>query len=299
MRRLLSLAVVALLARETSAIGFTPGDLFADTYYGTVYNVTAGGNFASATPFASVGFIDIGKPAWSADLSTMYVSDRVADTVYAIDAAGNVSTFATGLDGPAGLLLTSTGKLLVTEFDAGEVTDISAGGNFTSAAPFAAGMSNPGDLAETPDGRLFASEWGAHEVSNITAGGTITPGDVFVSGLPAVSSLITSQSGGLMATASNAYQVYDITPLGVKTLFGSNAAIWGIGYDASGNLLGADLSTNEVRNISAGGDLSTAPVFASGLSGLHSVAVVPVPEPVAALAAAGMALIPIVRRRRI
>jgi hypothetical protein len=272
--------VVALFAPHARA-GYTPGDVFAHNYSGEIHDVTPGGDFTGVPAIANVGNSDVGKMAFSADLSTMYVSNRMNGTVYAVDSSGFVSTFATGLTGPAGILRTSAGQLLVAEFDSGQVTDITTGGSFAGAAPFASNLDLPTDLAQLPDGRVMAAEYFGGGVSDITAGGVIGPANVFVSGFGSCTSIVVSPSGGLMAASSQSSTVWSVSPTGVGTIFGTGAGIWGLAYTATGQLLGADYGSGSGRilDISAGGDLSLAPAFVTNLPETNSLSAVPVPEP--------------------
>jgi hypothetical protein len=124
---------------------FTPGDVFAasGTSPSPVYNVTAGGNLTGATPFATLPGNDFGQIAWSADLSTAYTTQYNTGRVLAITSAGAVSTLATGINGPMGLIRTSAGNLLVGSHNTGAVFDVTAGGDFSAATPFAFGLTAP------------------------------------------------------------------------------------------------------------------------------------------------------------
>jgi hypothetical protein len=288
MTRILGLTVLALAAGQADAATFTPGDVYAKANAGNLYNITAGGDFTSGAPFSTVGSKTSGKPAWSADLSTMYVSDRTINCVYAISPDGNATVFASGLSRPCGLLRTSSGKLLVTENDSGEVTDISAGGDFSSVAPFASGLNGPQDLAETPSGKLFVAEVLGREISNITAGGVIGPSNILTSGLTNMLSLIPAPIGeGLFTVASGSFDfgLYSISPTGVTTTFATGRLFIGITFTPDGKLLASDNST-AVRNVAAGGDANAAPIFAQ-LGGIAGMAVVPIPEPASLAMLAG------------
>lgn len=296
MKRLVILTVLVFSAGSAHGARFTPGDVFAKNFNGEVWNVTGGGDFTAAPLFTDVGSSNIGDAAWSADLSTMYVSNVNDNTVYAVTPAGGVTPFATGLAAPLGLLTAQDGRLLVADFRAG-VVDITAGGDFTGASPFASGLSNPIDLAQTPDGNIYVTEETSGEVSNITAGGAIGPAHVLASGVAEAAGLVATPAGnGLMAAAPGSSSVFAITSAGVMTTFASGRQVHGVAYTPDGRLLASDNGFNAIYDLTAGGDMAAAPVFAR-VTDVANVAVVPVPEP-AGLAALAIAASAALLRRR-
>jgi hypothetical protein len=295
--RFFALAVLALAARQAPAAAiFTPGDVFATAESGDIWNVTAGGDFRTgAVPFADVIVNTSGDPAWSADRSTMYVSSYATGTVYAITPAGVFTPFATGLSTPRGLLTTSAGRLLVTEGGSGQITDITAGGNFTAAAPFASGLAQPYSLAQTPNGNIYAAEISGGEISDVTAGGVIGAAQVFASGINGVQDIIPAASGnGLFAAHSGG--VFAISGTGVKTAFATGRGMQGLTSTAAGRLLASDTFTDAVYDVTAGGNLLASPVHAR-VNNVVSIQTVPIPEP-ASLALFALAAAAVKRRRR-
>lgn len=283
---------------ETANADFIPGDVFAGNYSGVIRNITPGGNAALITPLVTVATKDIGKAAFSADLSTMYISDTGTNSVIAVDSAGNSTVFATGLSTPMGITRVADGRLLVTEYTGGEVTDITAGGDFTGAAPFASNLALPGDITQTPDGRIFATQTFSGIVSNITAGGVITAGDTFASGLGQSYSLIPTPSSGLLVAGASSSAIYAVTSAGAVTTFATGRPVWGITYSGTGQLLEADYPGNSVYDVSAGGNMLVAPVFAINYSDVNSLWTVPVPEPTLGLLLLAPALLSFRRARR-
>jgi glucose/arabinose dehydrogenase len=158
---------------DRRVMAFTPGDVFAGSLFAPYrfYNITGGGDLSAETALANLGGATTGQVAWSRDLETAYVSVSGTGSVVAIDSSGAVSTFASGLSNPTGLILTSDDRLLVAENSTGQVTDITAGGDFTGATAFASGLSAPRNMVQLADGRILVTETGTGEVTDLGSGG--------------------------------------------------------------------------------------------------------------------------------
>jgi len=261
---------------------FTPGDVIAKNNYGEVYDVTAGGTFGFTSKLATIGTADTGKVAFSADDSTMYVSNPNTGNIYVITSSGASSAFATGLINPKGLLRTSSGQLLVAESGPGRIIDITAGGNFSSQTAFASNMSAVDDLAQTSDGRLFAATLNG-TIYNMTGGGAMNAGNVFASTSFGVDNLIAAPGGGLLAANPNSEAVFAISGTGGASVFASGLPFNSVAYAPDGKLLAvASNATGNVYDISAGGNIVSPPVLATvsddALNNLTSVPAI-VPEP--------------------
>jgi hypothetical protein len=283
--RPLILAIVALAVPAAHAQTFKPGDVYARNPNGQIWNVTAGGDFTAVAPFLDLPDTEIGDMAWSLDRSVMYVSDYQSFNVWAVTAAGSVSTFATGLVTPSGLLMTADGRLLVAEFSSGTVADITAGGDFTGAPRFARGIESAGPvgLAQLADGRIFVSENSHGEVYDNTSGGSIGPARLFAMGLGAVGDLETAAGGAaLLASPVGAGTIYSISSTGTTSVFGVGS-VGTLAYAPGGKLLGGSFgpvdTPEKIYDVTAGGDLTAAPQFALVPVGVQNLSSVPVPEP--------------------
>src|SRR5262245_48316597 len=73
--------------------------------------------------------------------------------------------------------------LFASQWGAGSVAQVDAGGDVALGAPFATGLSNPFDSCQREDGQLLVVEFGAGEVTDISAGGSFTGSAAFASGL--------------------------------------------------------------------------------------------------------------------
>jgi hypothetical protein len=251
-----------------AAILFTPGTVFVggNGSNTSLFNITGGG--AVTTAFATTGSSsEAGQLAWSADLSTMYMSIYGANKVVAITANGTVTDFATNLNGPTGLLMTSSGHLLVSAFNANDIFDITAGGNFSGAVPFATGLSSPRNLLQVAPGTIYVTDQGSGDVKNVAAGGNMASVTAFATGLSTPVDIV-SFNGHIYVANLGTGSVLDITAGGSSpTVFASGLGFVGLTVD--GNKLLADvLATNNVYNITAGGAFTSAsPTFATIASG--------------------------------
>lgn len=288
-------AAVAALAAAAAAQGtFTPGDVFAASNFAAasgepLINITAGGDFGPEDVFADLPTGSNGQIAWSADLSTAYASDFGSNAVVAIDASGNVTTFATGILTPTGVLVTADGRVLAASLSGGSVRDITAGGD-ASAAPVVASFASvpfsvPRNLLETSDGRILITGQVGGQVRDITAidGG---PGVPFATGLSQPFDLVETADGRILVSDNSANAVFDITGGGDfagATPFATGFVPGGLAVDGAGRVLAMSLSAgDEIVDISAGGNFSGAPPFATLFPGFRleiALDAVPLPPP--------------------
>src|SRR5688572_8044009 len=86
----------------------------------------------------------------------------------------DVRLFATNLYNPTHMNWTKDGRLLVSETTAGQIKDITDGGDMKDAAPFAWGLEGPAAIGTLSDGRLLCVEsWGG-SICEITGGGDMS-----------------------------------------------------------------------------------------------------------------------------
>ncbi|WP_254508181.1 Ig-like domain-containing protein [Anatilimnocola floriformis] len=249
-------------------MAFTPGDVFASTVLPpeALYEVTGGGNFSAAGPFASLGDRTFGQIAWSEDLSTAYVALFDSGAVVAVNSAGGISPFATGLTVPTGLILANDGRLLVSEFNSGEITDITAGGDFTGATPYATGLSGPRNMVQLSDGRILVGEDSNGQVTDLATGGNLSGATPFASGLGTVSDIVQSSSGAIYVSDRFGQKVFNITAGGsfsAATAFATGLAFNGLTFDGTGRFLAAADNVANIYDITAGGNFAAATPFAT------------------------------------
>lgn len=93
----------------------------------------------------------------------------------------NVDLHATNLHNPSHMEWTNDDRLLVTERTAGQITDITEGGDYEGAEPFAEGLEGPASMAVMPpdDGRILASECWAGRIKDVSGGGDVSDVEPF------------------------------------------------------------------------------------------------------------------------
>lgn len=278
-------AVVLLLVAPVQG-DFVSGHVFWGAGSGSspfeLIDITGGGNFTGATPFAIVGRTP-GQMTWrSSDLTRAYLSEFANNRVVSVSSTGVVTPYATGITGPTGLLWTSAGRLLVVAYSTQRVYDITGGGDFSGAVPFATGFSGPRNLIETQAGRILLADQTADRVYDITAGGSFTGNLGFARSVPgAAGDLVQDGLGRLYVSTQNA--IYDITSGGDftgATAFATGQSFHGLAIDGSGRLLASCLSQNTVFDVTAGGDFAAATPFATNLPGAGDTMLDTVPFPV-------------------
>ena len=266
------------LGASSASAAFQAGDVFYIGQAGTVVLAPAGGNLSGQMLADAQGYV-AGEIAFSADRSTMYFCMPNDGKVMAMDSSGTMQSFATGLTHPIGIAVLSDGHILATEWDAGEVTDITAGGDFTSATPLVQGLQRARHLLQRNDGTILVTDEYANEVLTLNYPATGVASTPFASSLLLVKSLAETADGKLYATTQ--WNVFDITQGGGfanKPVFASGQNFMGLAVDAQGKLLATVLNGTTVFDISAGGDFATASPWAQGLPvGDTTIARVPGP----------------------
>lgn len=149
---------------SASGATFIPGDVFslpiAANQSFRLMNISGGGDF-SGSPGLSIVAGPRTQMAWSADLTTLYVTrlmtGPVFTSVWAISATGVVTSFATGAGSPNGIVRTADGRLLtaVGTGGFGGVVDITVGGDFAGAPAFATGFRQPMNLVQLTNGHIL------------------------------------------------------------------------------------------------------------------------------------------------
>ncbi|MCL2297619.1 MAG: carboxypeptidase regulatory-like domain-containing protein, partial [Proteobacteria bacterium] len=199
-----------------------------------------------------------------------------------------VTVVATGLSSPYGLALDAAGDALIANYSSGTVTRVSNGVKST----FASGLSGPYGVAIGDSGDVYVTESSAHRIRWFDDSGNpqgdidsmlYNPsqvrigvnGEVYVAnnnfitvienGVPRkLTSGFTANciapdpvNGGLIV-ATNSRDVYRIAQDGSRTLLGSVAFYpYGVGVDASGNVLVLDYNGKQIVKLDNGGTVST------------------------------------------
>lgn len=94
-----------------------------------------------------------------------------------------IELFATNLHAPTHMEWTPDGRLLVSEHTAGQVKDITSGGDMAHREPLAYGLRGPASILPLDDGRILVSELWSDRVTDISAGGDVSNVPPFAEGL--------------------------------------------------------------------------------------------------------------------
>jgi hypothetical protein len=254
---------------------WAPGDCSAPC---GLFDVTEGGDQQGASPLAVIERAP-GQLAWLPDLTAAYITQYDSDRIASISASGSTTTFATGIDGATGLLLTQDGRLLVASYRSDAVYDASSGGDLSEAVPFASGFGGPRNLLQLASDEILLADQGRRVVYDISAGGDFSAATPFASGFT-FGPLDLVQDGEGRIFASTEGGVFEITGGGDfsgATPHATGQVFAGLAVDASGRLLASDLYSGDVFDITTPGDYTEADPFAWDLPGFGDSALDTVP----------------------
>lgn len=115
----------------------------------------------------------------------------------------SMTVHAYGLLQPGHMEWTQDGRLLVSEFGRGRVTDITKGGDFRESESFASGLLYPSGIVTNFEGdRIIVADAGRDAIYDITEGGRVDESKVVYDGIPAPYGMVFHQ-GELLATYSS------------------------------------------------------------------------------------------------
>jgi DNA-binding beta-propeller fold protein YncE len=264
----------AAAAFTTGAVYFAPGDCTPPC---GLFEVT-GGDQQGSTPLAIIDRAP-GQMAWSADLGSAYLTQYDVDTIALISASGGVTAFATGVDGPTGVLLTEGGLLLVVSYRDDTVYEANGGGDLSAAPVFADGFGAPRNLLQLDTGAILLADQGRNAVYDISEKGSFLTAPPFASGLPAGPyDLVQDGCGRIFASTDGG--VYDITGGGdflAATPHATGQLFVGLAVDGGGRLLASEFANGHIFDITDGGDYSSEAPFAANLPGFGDTALDAVP----------------------
>ena len=262
--------VCALLGVTPVAAQIEPGALMITEYdTGSIADISAGGSFAGTERFAT----GLSGPTGLCfgPGGALFVAEFVTGEVTVATFGGDLSSalpFASGLGGPMALLCDAESVLVVEATDgAGEITDITAGGDFSGVPAMAAGIGSPVDLAVDFEGRLWVTDVSQGRIFDATGGGVFLSSTPYASGGDGTRGV--SGFGELRLVANQTTnQVIDFTLGGDLSTLPVFATVLGVValLDVPGlGLFAASDSGNSVYEISAGGNFTAQPAWATGL----------------------------------
>jgi hypothetical protein len=205
-----------------------------------------------------------GAKTGQAAAGDLYVSEIDSGSVLKFDAAGNRTTFASGLSGPFGLAFDRNGNLFIANKDTNLILRYTPGG---TQSTFASNLHLPTSLAFDSAGNLFVADFLANAILKFTPDGT---GTTFASGLHNPSGLAFDRAGNLYESEYAAGILLKFTPDGNRSVFASDfVRPEEIVFDAAGNLFVSDYENGTISKFTPAGTRTT---FASGLSGAWGLA---------------------------
>jgi len=159
--------------------------------------------------------------AATAASQNLFVSCYGNNSIVEVAPDGTVSTFASGLDVPAGLAFDGAGDLFEADEGTGNIYEFANVNGTLSSSPtvFASGLDMPfGLVFNTVTGDLFVSEYGNGDIAEITSGGT---SGIFATGMDGPEGLAILQ-GYLFVANEAGNTVSEISPSGsvARTLTG-------------------------------------------------------------------------------
>ena len=211
-------------------------------------------------------------------LNGLFANGARIELVCADGANSVLSPYAGNRSLVTGVVELANGRVLTSETDDGSIVDVTAG---SAPANVTTSLTTPTQLVQlpAPDGRVLAAT--ATDIIDVTDGSSPS---VFASGLPspvvdlewdATRNTLWAVAGIAENEGASPRGIYDVTTggdLSAAQPFATGGA-YAIAIDASGRLLATreDTScltgTSAVVDASQGGDLASAPVFASALPG--------------------------------
>ncbi|MBX2801010.1 MAG: GlyGly-CTERM sorting domain-containing protein [Myxococcales bacterium] len=266
-----------LAAHGVEPATFSPGDVYYGGANSEIVRVVEGDTHPI---LVQLDTYSAGQIAFSPDLTTLYFTVYNPGQVVAVEPDGTFTTVATGLDTPTGLLVTQQGRMLVSSFKAGQILDVTKGGDQTYTKPLTTGLKGPRSLVQLPTGEVLVADQildGVYDVGYPDGG---------VAELFAEVELVRhlAHDGKVLYAVSEGF-VFDITAGGIfqpREALSFGQPFFSLTVDGKGRLLSGELTGTVLWDVTAGGDFDEATPFATGLPlGETLLATVPqaVPEP--------------------
>jgi sugar lactone lactonase YvrE len=216
------------------------GNLFVvDGGLGTIFRITPAG---VRSVFAQLGAEDFGWIGPALDASgNLYVShfaEGDGNAVRKITPSGVVSTFATGISGPAELTTDAQGNVYVSGSEAGRIYRITPAG---AVSVYATGVIRPGPLVFNSSGELLVGDLATKRVLKVPPNGGMAVKFADVPGDP--TALVFDPMGNLIVAidTGDIAELYRVSSSGGVTQIGTNfGLIFGLTFDGAGNLYLAD-----------------------------------------------------------
>jgi hypothetical protein len=270
------------VAAPSAVSAFDPGEVYwAAGWCSTPpcgLQAAVAGDHLGESPIGSIDRAP-GQIAWAAGNGTAYVTEFDTGSIVAVTSAGAVSTFATNIVSPTGLLRTQSGDLLAVSWTYDAVYVATPGGDLTSAAVFADGFGGPRNLIQLSSGAILIADQVRHVVYDISAGGNFSTAVAFAHGLPGGPYDLAEGAGGKIFASTDG-GVFEISAGGdfsTATAHAYGIDFGGLAIDSQGRILASRFANGDVFDITTSGDYSLATPFATNFPGLGDTALDTVP----------------------
>jgi sugar lactone lactonase YvrE len=194
----------------------------------------------------------------------LFVPDFTSGIVHKYAPDGAHSVFASGLNGPEGVVNDGAGFLFLSETGTGIIHRYAPNGTRTT---FASGLNGPASLVFDSAGNLFDADFFGNTIYKFTPDGTRT---TFATGLNGPANLLFDSAGNLLVANFFAGTVLKFAPNGTRTTYASGLGQpHGLAFDSAGSLFVADFEGGRILKFNYPNNQSTN--FATGLNGPHGI----------------------------
>lgn len=234
---------------------------------GVILRVALGSDVQSSTVSEYASGMSSAAGLWADAAGNLYTNDHINNAVLRIDDETTAHTVASGLDGPGGLVMTSTGDLIVSEYGAGvsgqgsRVSRVTAAGVVETYAN-QNGLIDPLGIAIDESDNVYVANWKDGTIFKITPSRQMT----VLATAPATVNQMVYSDGALYLPAPTENNIYKVDLSGNVTLFAGTSTSGqtdgpalqarfakpnATAVNAAGELFVLDSGSGKIRKISA------------------------------------------------
>lgn len=184
-------------------------------------------------------------PSWMIfdNQGSLFVSDFTQSSVLVLS-DGVWHTFASGLNGPSGIVYDAFSNLWYTaNYLNNTLSVINSTGN---ASTFVVGLAGPMGIAFSSPGNLYVANSSNGTIAKVVQGSGVT---IFASGFGMPVGLALDPAGYLYAADQNADAVFILNSTGVVVPFARVSSPYGLAFDGLGNLFVSDTLHQQIQEI--------------------------------------------------
>ncbi len=185
----------------------------------------------------------------------LFYSSNGGGTIDEVSTLGVVTTFATGLQHPGGVVFGTSGNLYVTQALSGSLQSVISQVTPDGVVhPFATGLQTPLGLTFDSGGNIIVADYGLLRLSTVTSAGVVSS---FAS-TNSPFSVALATSGNLFVANRDNNTVVQVTPTGTVLPFASGFNNPNdLAFDSSGNLFVSNFANSTISMVTPGGIVST------------------------------------------